>query len=325
MITVLEAGLETSVQDYPGRVGLGDLGFPASGPFDSWSFRLANLVVGNDPGAAGLECQFMGPTLRFEENMTLAVCGADMSPKLDGVTLPMWESVAVKKGQVLAMSFAKKGARAYIAVSGGLDTAPVLGSRATFHESGVGGVGGFAIKKGQTLPVTVIPGTPGLRVREENRPIFSATKVWDIEAVPGPNDDWLDDACRQRFYSADWKLTAKSSRSGFRLDGPEWTFSDLALNKHPDHGSDPSNIVDHGYPLGAVNLAGQTPIILVTDGPSFGGFINPYTVPTVAFWKLAQMKAGETIHFRKVSVDEAQALRREMEARIGRHSIEPVG
>ena len=107
-----------------------------------------------------------------------------------------------------------------------------------------------------------------------------------------------------------WTLSSKSDRTGFRLQGPEWTFTEKATNKAPEHGSIPSNIIDQGYPVGAINLAGQTPIILVNDGPSMGGFINPYTVPQATFWKLGQSKPGDVYRFRVVSVEEAQAMAR---------------
>jgi urea carboxylase len=106
--------------------------------------------------------------------------------------------------------------------------------------------------------------------------------------MAGPNDDWLDAAAVERFFSSDWIVQSKSNRTGMRLTGPEFTFSEKAKNKRPEHGRDPSNILDHGYPLGAVNLAGQTAIILINDAPSTGGFINPFTVPGAAFWKLAR-------------------------------------
>jgi urea carboxylase len=123
----------------------------------------------------------------------------------------------------------------------------------------------------------------------------------------------VDAEGHQRFLGADWKLSSKSDRTGFRLDGPQWTFTAKAHNKAPEHGSEPSNIIDQGYPVGAINLAGQTPIILVNDGPSMGGFINPYTVPSAAFWKLGQAKPAEILNFKAVSVDEAQALRRRID------------
>src|SRR4051794_30247641 len=120
MLEILQPGLETSIQDYPGRLGFWNQGFPPSGPMDSWSFRLANLLVGNEPGAAALEVQFLGPTVRFQREAVIAVCGADMQPKLDGQPLPLWESVAVRAGQTLALTFAKQGARCYNAVAGGV-------------------------------------------------------------------------------------------------------------------------------------------------------------------------------------------------------------
>ena len=122
MLEVIEPGLETSVQDWPGRLGYWNQGFPPSGPMDSWSFRLANLLVGNEPGAAGLEAQYIGPTLKFQRDSVIAVTGADMQAKLDGAPIPMWESVAVKAGQTLQMAFAKTGARGYIAVAGAAST-----------------------------------------------------------------------------------------------------------------------------------------------------------------------------------------------------------
>jgi urea carboxylase len=310
MLSVLKPGLETSVQDWPGRIGFWEQGFPPSGPFDSWSFRLANLLVGNQPGEAGLECQFMGPTLRFERAAVIAVTGADMTPTLDGAPLESWASHAVKAGQVLALGPARKGARAYVAIAGGIDVPLVLGSRSTFHMAGIGGVEGHALKAGQSVKLGDARGTPGRRVKPSARPPLGEGKVWQIEAVRGPNDDWVDEAAHRRFVSVDWKLQARSNRTGYRLDGPEWTFTERATNKRPEHGEHPSNVLDHGYPVGTVNLCGQTPIILVVDAPSTGGFINPYTVPSGAFWKLAQAKPNEIFRFKVVTVDQAHELRR---------------
>ncbi len=322
MIEVIQPGLETSVQDSPGRIGYWNQGFPPSGPMDAWSFRLANTLVGNDPGAAGLECQFVGPTLKFNVDTVVAICGADIQPKLDGNAVPLWQSVAVTAGQTLQTSFATVGARSYIAVAGGINSEPWLGSRSTFHKAGVGGIEGHALQAGQNIPVGAGSGTAGRQVKEDCRPKFPSDGVWSVEVVRGPNDDWIDDEGHKRFLTSDWKLSAKSDRTGFRLDGPEWTFTPKATDKAPEHGSVPSNIIDQGYPIGAINLAGQTPIILVNDGPSMGGFINPYTVPSAAFWKLGQSKPGEIYRFKEVSVEEAQNLRRTETQLSGETSIE---
>ena len=322
MLEVVKPGLETSVQDWPGRLGFWNQGFPPSGPMDSWSFRLANTLAGNAPGAAALECQFMGPALKFQADRVAAVTGADMSPKVDGQAVPMWESFLVRRGQTLSLSFPKFGARAYIAVAGGVVTEPWLNARSTFHKAGVGGMEGRAIQAGQVVPVGEGGGKAGRKVRADRRPAISENKRWEVEAVAGPNDDWVDAAGHKMFLSADWKLSAKSDRTGFRLEGPEWTFTDKARNKAPEHGSEPSNIIDQGYPCGAINLAGQTPIILVNDGPSMGGFINPSTVPQAAFWKLGQSKPGDIYNFKAVSVDEAQQMARRMREICGEDSIE---
>ncbi len=268
MLEVIKPGLETTVQDWPGRIGYWEQGFPFSGPMDDWSFRLANLLVGNPPDAAGLECQFTGPALRFGRDAMVAVTGADMQPALDNAPAPMWQSL------------------------------PLSGDTGS--------------------------GTPGRRVREECRPPLSGERVWQMEAVPGPNDDWIDEAGHRRFLESDWTVQTRSNRTGFRLDGPAWSFTERATDKRPEHGEDPSNILDHGYPVGAVNLCGQTPIILVNDGPSTGGFINPYTVPSAAFWKLAQSKPGDVYRFNAVSVDEAQDKRRAINRLIAEVSIETV-
>lgn len=321
MFEVIVPGLETSIQDYPGRIGFWNQGFPPSGPMDSWSFRLANLLVGNDAGAAGLEVQYMGPTLKFQRDGVIAITGADMQPKLDGQPAPLWESIAVKAGQTLALTSSKVGVRSYIAIAGGVDTPPWLGSRSTFHKAGVGGMQGRALQKGQVVPVAKGKGTPGRKAKLECRPTFATDKIWTIEVVAGPNDDWVDEAGHKRFLSTDWKLSSKSDRTGFRLEGPQWTFTEKAHKKAPENGAEPSNIIDQGYPLGAINLAGQTPIILVNDGPSMGGFINPYTVPSAAFWKLGQSKPGDLYRFKSISVDEAQALRKKLNAVCSASSI----
>ena len=311
MVKVIKKGLETSVQDYPGRIGTLNQGFPASGPMDSWSFRLANILVGNEPGEAALECQFMGPTLKFKSDRVIAITGANMSPKIDGVLIPMWESIKIKANQTLEMAFATVGARSYIAFSGGINSEPWLGSRSTFHKAGVGGIEGRAIQDNQIIPLGKNKKIQLRKIKKDSIPIISDDKNWSIEVVRGPNDDWVDEKGHEIFLNSKWKLQAKSDRTGYRLDGPKLTFSDKATNKSLEHGSEPSNIIDQGYPAGAINLAGQTPIILVNDGPSMGGFINPYTVPSSAFWKLGQAKPGDTFKFVEISVEKAQLLRAE--------------
>ena len=309
MIKVIKKGLETSVQDYPGRIGTLNQGFPPSGPMDSWSFRLANVLVQNDPSAPALECQFMGPSLKFENDAVIAITGANMDPKIDGKPISLWESIKVEKDQILEMSFATIGARSYIAFSGGIDSKPWLGSRSTFHKAGVGGIDGKAIQDGQEIKINKSKSEIGRKIKNEFIPKFSKDKTWEVEVVKGPNDDWIDDNGHKMFLNTNWKLQSKSDRTGYRLEGPNWTFTEKATNKGLEHGAEPSNIIDQGYPIGAINIAGQTPIILVNDGPSMGGFIVPYTVPSAAFWKLGQAKPGDMLKFKEIPLENAQEMR----------------
>jgi len=321
MFKVIKKGLETSVQDYPGRMGYLNQGFPPSGPMDSWSFRLSNLLVGNSENSAALECQFMGPTLGFEKDCIISICGADMQPKLDGRPIPLWQSIKIKQGQVLELSYCLAGARTYISVDGGIDTEPWLGSKSTFHKAGVGGVEGRAIQEGQLIKVGDGNGQEGKQVKNNCKPHIQSDGNWEIEVVRGPNDDWLDEKGYKTFQNANWKMQARSDRTGLRLDGPTLTFNEKATNKSPEHGYEPSNIIDQGYPIGGINLAGQTPIILVNDGPSMGGFIVPYTVPSAAFWKLGQAKPGDILKFKEVTVEQAQEMRRAQTSICSSNSI----
>lgn len=315
MIEVLKGGLETTVQDWPGRKGWYKVGFPPCGALDGVALRLGNLLVGNEPGAAGLECQFIGPTLRFSSDTVIALTGADLGATLDGESVPLWRGVAVKAGRVLSLGPARRGARGYIALAGAIDVPPFLGSRSTYKLAGVGGFQGRALAPGDRLPIGPSSGAvAGRCVREELVPSMAADGLWTIEVVAGPNDDWIDDAGQARFFASEWRVSSRSNRVGYRLDGPAWSFAPKAYDKAPENGSEPSNTIDHGYAIGAINLGGQTPIILMNDALTLGGFINPYTVISAAFPKLAQARPGERLRFVAVSVDEAQALRRAQDA-----------
>jgi 5-oxoprolinase (ATP-hydrolysing) subunit C len=322
-LTVITPGLETAIQDWPGRRGFINQGFPISGPFDSWSFRLANRLVGNDPGTAALECQFLGPTLRFDVDTVVAVTGAEMAPNLEGAPIETWTSVAVRAGQTLALGPARSGARTYIAVPGGIANPPMLGSRSTFHKAGVGGLGGKALSANQSVPIAgpaVLP-PAGRRVDPSRRPPIAGAGRWVVEVVLGPNDDWISAEGHERFFGTEWKLSAKSDRTGMRLEGPDWLFASRAIDKPPENGKAPSNIIDQGYPLGAINLAGSTPIILPVDGPSMGGFINPYTVITAALWKLGQARPGNFLRFVALDVEVAQERARALARLCGPDAI----
>jgi len=201
--SVLQPGLQTTVQDYPGRVGHWRVGIPPSGPMDSLAFRLANLLVGNSPGAAALEMQFTGPTLRFETAATIALTGGDCGATLAGAAVPHWRSLDVAAGQELRCPALRSGARAYLAIRGGIEKDPVLGSRATFPR---GGVGGEALAAGASLgwPDTDRP-RHGWRVAPGRIPAY-ASEI-EVALTDGLHVDWLDEAGRAIFLGAAWKVS----------------------------------------------------------------------------------------------------------------------
>jgi urea carboxylase len=299
-------------------------GVPPSGPLDDWSFRLANLLVGNDPGMAALECQFVGPTVRFEQAALIGICGGNLSPKLDSIPIPMWTSLRAKAGQVLSLGGAVYGARAYLAVAGGIDVPIVMGSRSTYVTARLGGIEGRPLTAGQTLavgrPSVVV--NAGRSVLSARRPPLSNGGIHRISVVPGPKHDWVTSAGHQQFYATAWKLTSRSNRVGFRIQGEQIEFSHRAYEKDPENGDHPSNIIDIGYPIGGINWAGETPIILMQDCITLGGFIVPFTVPSGEFWKLAQARPREVLRFAPVSVEEAQKVRRRIDEICSQGSIE---
>lgn len=316
MIEIVKAGLETCVQELPGRIGFWASGIPPSGPADAWSFRLANLLVGNHRDTAALEWQFMGPTLRFEADGLIALTGAEAAAQLDGVAVSTWQTVRVRAGQVLNCGLARAGARGYVAAAGGLQAPEVLGSRATFSMAGIGGISQGALKKSDRIAIGTPPPFRDLQVALAARPQIGLAAE-RIAAVLGPNDAWLDELAIRAFFDAEWIVLAQSSRTGLRLSGPAIEFAERAHHKRPEHGAHPSNILDHGYPVGGISIAGQTPIVFLQDSPSAGGFIVPFTVPGADLWRLGQARPSEKLRFRQVSLEEANAMRRRIDALCG--------
>jgi len=327
MIEVLEGGIQTTIQDFPGRQGLLDQGICPAGPFDNLAFRLANLLVGNEPGVAGLEITAGNFQARFEQEAVIAVTGADMQPKLDGEAIDLWRSYRVQPGQALALgTVAGPGFRSYLAVSGGFDVPPYLGSRATYVPGAIGGHEGRALKKGDRIafgnPSRNLDVAGGRRLKPEMVPGYAAE--WELEAVPGPQtapDYWTWEDF-DHFFSHTWKLDRNSNRMGYRLEPHSWQWARTTGGVAGGH---PSNILDNGYAVGAVNISGDQPIILCVDGPTLGGFVCAAGVAYGAMWKLGQMVPGrDQIRFKELSIDEAADLARTTEAVIDEANLERV-
>ncbi|KAK9905055.1 hypothetical protein WJX75_008745 [Coccomyxa subellipsoidea] len=308
-IEVVAPGMNTTVQDYPGRTKVWHVGVPPSGPMDALAFRLANALVGNATDAAGLEITLSGPSLRFHMNVIIALSGAEFHADIDGVAVPFWTSVLVKSGSTLNIGTmaAKRGARCYVAVAGGIDTPVYLGSRSTFPGGKLGGVQGRPLKAGDLLPLG--PSSSGVKAGNACPkawiPAYPAGgAAWEIGVLPGPNaaPDYFTEADIKTFYSAPYTVHYNSNRLGIRLTGPRPQF---ARTDGGEGGSHPSNVHDHVYAIGTINFTGDMPVALMFDGPSLGGFVCPATITSTELWKMGQVSAKDTVLFKPVTLETA--------------------
>jgi len=313
-INVLHHGLATTIQDL-GRPGYFHLGIPLGGAMDRYAMRAANLLVGNDEGAAGLEAVFLGPKLEFTEDALVAVTGADMPVKVDDVLQPGWTAFRVRAGQTLSFDFLKSGARIYIAVSGGIDVPEALGSRSTYPIGALGGYKGRALAAGDVLPVGQPgAGREGLTVDESLRRRPAAPAA--LRVLPGLYWDRLTDEAKQTFFADEWKVAPEADRMGYRFRGGR-KLSFVDRDQPFGAGSDPSNIVDSCYPYGSIQVPGGTePIILHRDAVSGGGYFMVGTVISADMDLIGQLQPHTPTRFVEVTMEEALAARAEEGRRL---------
>ncbi len=316
-IEVIKPGLATSVQD-AGRPGYYHLGIPPSGALDQYSFRAANLLVGNDEGAAVLELTMLGPELAFRRDAVIAVTGAVMTPKLDGVAQACNTTLAVRAGQVLSFEFLKGGARAYLAVAGGIDVPVVLGSRSTYGLGAFGGYQGRKLAAGDVLPVgRANPAAgPGRDLDAALQPVLE--KSVELRMVPGLYDHRVTRQSMDAFHADTWIVAPEADRIGYRYRGGRPL--DFVPRTQPfGAGSDPSNIVDACYPIGSIQVpAGLEPIVLHRDAVSGGGYMMVGTVISADLDRIGQMQPNHKARFVPVDMAAALAARAERGARLGR-------
>lgn len=313
-IKVQHPGLATSVQDL-GRPGYFHLGIPLGGAMDRLSLKAANLLVGNDEGAAGLEAVFIGPKLEFTEDAMVAVTGAEMPIKVDGEEKPGWTAFKVKAGQVMTFDFLKTGARIYIAVSGGIDVPLALGSRSTYAIGALGGFKGRPIAAGDELPV----GAAGKA--EEGKSIPEALRrkpgmPAELRVLPGLYWHRITEEAGRNFFEDTWKVAPEADRMGYRFRGGRKL--DFVERTPPfGAGSDPSNIVDSCYPYGSIQVPGGTePIILHRDAVSGGGYFMLGTVISADMDLIGQLQPHTPTRFVKVDMETALTARKDRATQI---------
>jgi len=319
-LEVLEGGTQTTVQDYPGRIGYWDVGVPPSGPMDNLSFRLANRLVGNPDTAAALELTVNGPSLRFNTAAVVALTGAYMPATLDGKPVAQHRAFRVRAGQTLRIgSVDGPGLRSYLAIRHGFDVPDYLGSKSTFTLGLFGGHSGRALRTGDVLrvhtstPAGVLTSAPLLRAPAAIQPPL--TREWQIGVLYGPHGapDFFTEADITVLLTTSYEVHYNSARTGVRLIGPkpEWARRDGG-----EAGLHPSNIHDNAYAIGAVDFTGDMPIILGPDGPSCGGFVCPFTIVQAELWKMGQLKPGDKVRFVALTAEHARILAYDQDAMI---------
>ncbi|GLY69626.1 biotin-dependent carboxyltransferase family protein [Amycolatopsis taiwanensis] len=312
-LEVSAPGLQTTIQDCPGRIGLQSRGFFPAGPADDLGFRVANALVGNDPTAAALEitagrCEFGVVT-----DTVLAVTGADGAEiTCNGRTLPMWQTVLVPAGAVIAIAAVRgPGFRLYLAVAGGIDVPVVMGSRATYTVGGIGGIEGRPLMRGDVVRRFAASARSARRVPQDLRPVL--TDTWEIEVMRGPHadDGLLTEEDWEDFLTRRWKVDLSSDRGGVRLNPHRFRWARPSGGVAGGH---PSNILDGQFPLGGIAAHGDVLVILGPDGPTSDGFCVIATVVAAGRWKTGQARPGrDVIRFREVSLDEALTLAERVE------------
>jgi len=302
-LRVVSGGTATTVQDWPGRLGLWAIGVPPSGPMDDRSFRIGNRLLGNAEGEAGLEMAVSGPTLLFNAPARLCLTGADFGATLDDVAVERGVPFEVQAGQTLALGRAAGGGiRGYLLFAGGLDIAPYLNSHSTFELGQFGGHAARRLLAGDTLHL----GTAAVEAPLAPLPLPAFGETWTLRVLYGPHGapDFFTDGDIETIVSADWQVHYNSNRTGVRLIGPKphWARKDGG-----EAGLHPSNIHDNPYAVGAVDFTGDMPIILGPDGPSLGGFVCPFVVIAADRWKIGQLAPGDRLRFMPVALDDAAA------------------
>lgn len=312
-IEVIDPGFFTTVQDAFGRKGYFAVGIPPSGAMDQYSLRMGNLLVKNDQNEAGLELTLIGGKYRFDLDAVIAITGANMMPKLNKEPAPMWHALPVKEGDVLAFGAAAKGCRTYLSIAGGIDVPLVLGSKSTYVRGRLGGFRRRKLEKGDKvpigLPLAAVEELAGRRVKPELVPEFGG--VTELRVVMGPQDDHVSDESLAMFHSTEFKISHKADRMAYRFVGPRFTFKPRPQSD--DAGSDPSNIVDDGIPIGGIQLPGGVePICMGTDGVSAGGFVKIACLIAADMRRMGQVKPGDPVRFVAVSLDQAEEALREL-------------
>jgi len=308
VLEVVEPGIFTTIQDL-GRKGYFASGIPPSGAMDRFALRMGNLLVKNPIDEAGIEMTAIGMKARVLKETVIALAGAQFSAKLNGNAIPLWQTIYLKEGDLLSIEKPRSGWRGYLCIAGGIDVPPVLGSKSTYTLGGLGGIRGRTLKKGDLIPAGIprssLDTLKGRKVKESVLPEAGSEK--ELRVVLGPQDDHVKGESIEVFLNTPYQVSIRSNRVGYRFEGPQLFFKERPESR--DAGLDPSNIVDDGNAIGAIQIpAGKEPICLGVDGVTMGGYVKIACLITADMNRMAQLKPKDLVRFKSVTVDEARSI-----------------
>ncbi|HSI66128.1 MAG TPA: biotin-dependent carboxyltransferase family protein [Planococcus sp. (in: firmicutes)] len=299
MLKIIKSGMQTTVQDL-GRYGFQKYGVIASGVMDPFAHRIANLLAGNEENAATLEITLVGPVIQFSEDTCIALCGGNLSPKINDQEVGMWRTIAVQKGDTLTFGSPRNGCRSYLAVSGGLAVPEVMSTRSTYLRAGIGGFQGRALKAGDEIGLNPFPvDRTAALIREMDWLVpplhYSDSPV--IRMMEGRQFHLFNEFSKQHIFTEPFSVSSHSDRMGYRLEG-----SPLLLEKS-------SEMISEAVAFGSIQVPSDgNPIVLLADRQTTGGYPKIGQIASVDLPLISQLKPGDQLSFRKISLEESQAL-----------------
>lgn len=295
-IKVITPGMLSTIQD-GGRKGFAAMGFNASGVMDVRSYHIANALVGNFTDEAVIEMTYLGGSFKFLESNYIAITGADMSPKIDGVPVEMYTTVFVKQDETLTFSAAKSGMRAYIAVRGGIDVPVIMGSRSTNLKCKLGGLDGRPLKAGDIVPCRdVYDEFHKHLIHSVPKEDFGSDEI-TVRVLLGPQDDYFTEHGIKTFLNSTYTVTNESDRMGCKLSGEKIEYKNTV------------DIISDGIVFGSIQIPRTgNPIIMLADRQTTGGYAKIATVISVDLPLLAQARPGTKVHFKLIDRQKAERL-----------------
>ena len=317
-VRIIRPGLLATIQDL-GRHGFQQYGVVVGGAMDSLSIRLANVLVGNEEGEAAIEVTLMGTSLQFEEDTLISITGGNLNPVIDGSPVPLWRPVFVKKDAVLSFAGCKSGCRAYIAVAGGFSIPNVMNSKSTYIRGEIGGFKGRTLREDDVIPLAE-ENSFSLKVKKALQKKLKHNSFvavdWYIpleryligkvvRVVKGTEFETFSESAQKQFFEQEFQITPQSDRMGYRLSGPS-----LQLEQ-------PFELLSEAVANGTIQVPSDgNPIVLLADRQTTGGYPRIGQIAAADLPIIAQMKPGDRVRFKEISLDEAEQLYMEREKEI---------